>query len=55
MNICPVIKVLPWSEDQGEFVEINADDFDPELHQRFEEEEPAPAPAKKVAAKKKAG
>lgn len=26
------IKVKPWGKDQGEFVEINVDDFDPEFH-----------------------
>jgi hypothetical protein len=26
------IKVEPWGEGQGEFVEINADDFNPDFH-----------------------
>jgi len=26
------LRVKPWGEGQGEFVEINADDFDPQTH-----------------------
>lgn len=33
------IKVKPWGEGQGDFVLINADDFDPEKHQLFGETE----------------
>lgn len=32
----PTIKVQPWGEGQGEFVEINADDFDPSFHKRID-------------------
>lgn len=32
------IKVKPWSEDQGEYVVINADDFDPEQHEKLDDE-----------------
>ena len=28
----PTLKVKPWGKDQGEFVEINADDFDAKVH-----------------------
>lgn len=28
----PVIKVKPWSEDQGEFVLIEEEDFNEEVH-----------------------
>ncbi len=34
----PTIKVKPWSKDQGDFVEINADDFDPEIHTEYADE-----------------
>lgn len=28
----PIIQVQPWGKDQGDFVEINDFDFDPEIH-----------------------
>lgn len=31
----PTIKVLPWSDDQGDFVLINEQDFDPDVHERY--------------------
>lgn len=31
------IKVQPWSDDQGEFVLINKEDFDPAKHTEFKE------------------
>lgn len=31
------IKVMPWGDDQGDFVLINEDDFDASVHQRYEE------------------
>lgn len=27
------VKVKPWSDDQGDYVLINKDDFNPELHE----------------------
>ncbi|MBW9334582.1 hypothetical protein FEE59_13790 [Herbaspirillum sp. RU 5E] len=27
------VKVKPWSQDQGDFVLINKDDFNPEVHE----------------------
>lgn len=39
----PTIKVKPWGEDQGEFVIINADDFDPAVHAKHQ-----PKPKAKV-------
>lgn len=30
------IKVKPWGKGQGEFVTINAEDFDPAHHKKFE-------------------
>ena len=32
MDTCETIRVKPWGKDQGEFVVINADDFDPKIH-----------------------
>lgn len=32
------IKVKPWGEDQGDFVLINAEDFDDAVHSRFDAE-----------------
>lgn len=32
MDHCPTVKVKPWGKDQGEFVVINAADFDPKVH-----------------------
>lgn len=31
------IQVMPWGEDQGDFVVINEEDFDPSVHKRYEE------------------
>lgn len=48
MDHCETIKVKPWGEGQGEFVEINATDFDPAIHQLYETtaETPAPKPTR---------
>ena len=32
MDRCETVKVKPWGKDQGEFVVINAADFDPKVH-----------------------
>jgi len=32
MDRCDTIKVKPWGKDQGEYVEINAEDYDPKVH-----------------------
>lgn len=32
----PTVKVMPWSDDQGEFVVINESDFDAEKHTLFD-------------------
>ena len=29
------MKVQPWGEDQGDYVLINAGDFDPKVHKKF--------------------
>lgn len=33
-----LIKVKPWGKDQGEFVLINAVDFDPAVYVKFDDE-----------------
>lgn len=38
----PVIKVKPWSEDQGEFVLIEEEDFNEEVHVLHESEAEQP-------------
>jgi len=42
------VQVKPWGKDQGDFVEINEDDFNPEVHELLDEAKPAKAskPAK---------
>lgn len=35
------LKVKPWGKDQGDFVEINEEDFDPSFHELIEGEKPA--------------
>lgn len=43
------MKVKPWGKDQGDHVVVNAEDFDPKVHQRLDDEaKPAKVPAKKV-------
>jgi hypothetical protein len=45
-EILPTIRVKPWGKGQGDFVEINADDFDPDIHELAEgEAAPVEAPA----------
>lgn len=39
----PTMKVKPWSKDQGEFVEINVEDFDPKVHTPLNADEAAAA------------
>lgn len=34
------MKVKPWGKNQGEYVTINVEKFDPEIHKKFGEEEP---------------
>lgn len=34
---CATVKVKPWGKGQGDFVEINAEDFDPKQHKLYEE------------------
>jgi hypothetical protein len=51
---CETIRVNPWGEDQGDFVEINAEDFDPAIHTKFGEkpaQPDSPKPAKRRAKK----
>lgn len=44
------IKVKPWGKDQGDFVLINEEDFNAEVHELFD----APAEKAKPARKAKA-
>lgn len=46
------VKVKPWGKDQGEFVLINEDDFDPKAHELLE---PAAKERPRRAAKAEAG
>lgn len=41
------IKVKPWGKDQGDYVVINAEDFDPEKHEKYVEPAAKPAEAAK--------
>lgn len=34
---CETVKVKPWGKGQGDFVEINAGDFNPKIHEKFSE------------------
>lgn len=62
-DICGTIKVKPWGKDQGEFVEINAADFDPNIHKLADGESAPvaeqaadePEPSKKPAPKRRKG
>lgn len=48
MDTCPTIRVKPWGKDQGDFVVINTDDFNPAAHTRFDAPaDPAPKPRRK--------
>lgn len=37
MDICNTVKVKSWGKGQGDFVEINAEDFDEKKHELYEE------------------
>lgn len=47
MDTCPTIKIKPSHPSQGDFVEINEEDFDPKVHRPFAEEAEAAKPARK--------
>ncbi|MGA0608836.1 hypothetical protein [Caldimonas sp. KR1-144] len=32
------MKVMPWGKDQGDYVVINAEDFDPKVHKAYGEQ-----------------
>jgi hypothetical protein len=38
VDTCATIKVKPWGKDQGDFVEINATDFNPDVHEMLDGE-----------------
>lgn len=40
-DIVPTVKVKPWGQGQGDFVEVNVSDFDPKAHTPFDAEEAA--------------
>ena len=42
MAACPTVRIMPSHQSQGAFVEINAEDFDPKVHEIYIE--PAPVP-----------
>jgi len=42
-----VMKVKPWGKGQGDYVEINAEDFDPKLHKKYEDKATAKSAEKK--------
>ena len=44
-----IILCKPWGKDQGDFVRINAAEFDPAVHERYE---PDAAPATEDVAPK---
>jgi hypothetical protein len=66
-EILPTVKIKPAHKSQGDFVEINAEDFDPKIHTLADgksapaasdptpAEEPAHKPRSKGAAKRKGG
>lgn len=37
MGNIETIKVKPWGDGQGDFVVINKDDFDPDLHEALDD------------------
>ena len=43
-----VIKVKPWGKDQGNFVFIEEENFDPDFHKKFTEKKPVKAVKKTV-------
>lgn len=43
------IKIQPWGKGQGDFVEINESDFDPQKHKKYNAKEIPPAPPAPVA------
>lgn len=45
------VQVKPWGKDQGDFVEINEDDFNPEVHELLGDKKLAAKDKKAVEAK----
>ena len=52
-DICETIRVKPWGDDQGEFVEINAEDFDQAIHTAYADPLDHDGDGKKGGARKK--
>lgn len=46
-----VIKVKPWGKGQGDYVLINAEDFDPAKHEKLDEVKKEAATVKKTVKK----
>lgn len=44
---CDTVKIVPTSPEQGEFVVINAEDFDPSTMKKYGEVEEEKAPARR--------
>lgn len=44
-NVCPTVRVKAWNPSQGDYVEINASDFDPARYERWEGLLPPPPAA----------
>lgn len=42
LNACPVVRVKSWHPSQGDFVEINESDFNPEKYERYTAVPPPP-------------
>lgn len=41
MSSCPTVKIMPSDPEQGDYVVINEEDFDPAIHTAYVEPEPA--------------
>lgn len=44
-DLVTTVRVKPWAQSQGEFVEINATDFDAVVHEIYDESAPVPVVA----------
>lgn len=52
-----ILHVKPWGKDQGDYVRINKEDFDPEFHELLDaaqKKEPEDDEAKRIEALKQA-
>lgn len=51
-DTCPTVKVQPWGKNQGDFVEINEEDFDEKIHKKLSDTDVAKAATKAAKAAK---